>query len=40
MKFPLILANSVFMSSLNFMLSRVEHEKYFITSGSPDLFVG
>ena len=27
MKFPLILAISVVMSSLNFMLSRVEHEK-------------
>ena len=26
-RFPLILAISVFMSSLNFMLSKVEHEK-------------
>ena len=27
LKFPLILAILVFMSHLNFMLSRVEHEK-------------
>ena len=27
LKFPLILAISVFMSSFNFMLSRVLHEK-------------
>ena len=33
LKFQLILAISVIMSSLNFMLSRVEHEKSFITSG-------
>ena len=33
LKFPLILTISVFMSRLNFMLSRVEHEKSFITSG-------
>ena len=32
-KFSLILANLVFVSSLNFMLSCVEHEKSFITSG-------
>ena len=33
MNFPLILAISVIMSTLNFMLSRVEHEKKsFITS--------
>ena len=41
-KFPLILAISVFMSSLQFILSRVEHEKGSITLGpgikpaSPD----
>ena len=29
--FPLILAFSVFISSLNFILRRVEHEKSFIT---------
>ena len=33
LKFPLILAISVFISSLNFMLSRVEHEFFFITLG-------
>ena len=33
LNFPISLAISVFMSSLNFMLSRVEHEKSFITSG-------
>ena len=34
LKFPLIMAISVFiMSILNFMLSRVEHEKHSITSG-------
>ena len=33
LKFPLILAISVFMIRLNFMLGRVEHEKSFITSG-------
>ena len=33
LKSPLILAISVFMSSLNFMLSLVEHEKSFITLG-------
>ena len=32
LKFPLILAISVFLCSLNFMLSRVEHKKSFITS--------
>ena len=37
MKSPLILAFSVFMSSLNFMLSSLEHEKSFITLG-PGLF--
>ena len=31
LKFPLIMAISVFMSSLNFMLSRVEHEESFKT---------
>ena len=30
LKFLLILAISVFISSLNFMLSRVEHENFFI----------
>ena len=38
LKFLLILAISVFMSSLNFMLSRVEHEKCFIT-WEPGFFV-
>ena len=33
LKLPLILAISVFMSNLNFMLCRVEHEKCFITCG-------
>ena len=32
LKFPMILAISVFMSISNFMLSWVEHEKTFITS--------
>ena len=32
-KFPLILAILVFMSSLNFTLSWSEHEESFITSG-------
>ena len=32
LKFPLILAISVFMSHLNLMLCRVEHEKSFICS--------
>ena len=32
LEFPLILAILLFMSSLNFMLRRVEHEKSFITS--------
>ena len=32
LKFPLILAILVLISSLNFMLSSVEHEKSFITS--------
>ena len=32
LKIPLILAISVFMSSLNFMLSLLEHEQSFITS--------
>ena len=31
LKIPLFLAISIFMSSLNFRLSRVEHEKRFIT---------
>ena len=38
LKFLLSLAISVFMSSLNFMLSRVEHEICFITLG-PGHFV-
>ena len=33
LKMPLILALSVLISSLTVMLSRVEHEKCFITSG-------
>ena len=33
LKFPLILTILVFIISLNFMLSRVEQEKSFITSG-------
>ena len=33
LKFPLIVAISVFMSSLNFMLSLVENERSFIISG-------
>ena len=33
LKFPLILTISSVRSNLNFMLSRVEHEKSFITSG-------
>ena len=36
LKFPLILAISLFMSSFDFVLSRVELEKCFITS-RPDL---
>ena len=32
LKIPSILAISIFMSILYFMLSRVEHEKRFITS--------
>ena len=44
LKMPLILAISVLISSLNFMLSRVEHEKSFKTSdtcisGSVKLFL-
>ena len=35
LKIPSILAVSIFMSCLNFMLSWVEHEKSFITLG-PD----
>ena len=35
LKFPLILDISVFMSGLNFMLSRVKHKKCLTTSG-PD----
>ena len=31
LKIPLILAISIFISILNFMLSSVEHEKSFIT---------
>ena len=31
LKFPPIVVISIFMSSLNFMLSRVEHENSFIT---------
>ena len=34
LKFPLVLAISLFMSSLEFMLGRVEHEKSFITLGT------
>ena len=37
LKFPLILAISVFMRSYNFMLSWVENEKSFITSGPGQL---
>ena len=33
LKIILILASLMFMSSLNFMLSRVEHEKCFMTQG-------
>ena len=33
LKFPLTLAISVSMSSLNFMLSSVEHDKCFIALG-------
>ena len=33
LKFPLILDVSVFMSSKNFMLSNVEHEKKFNNRG-------
>ena len=33
LKFTMILAISVFLSNLKFMLSRVEHENSFITSG-------
>ena len=33
LKFPMILAISVFMSSLNIVLSRVEHGKRCIASG-------
>ena len=33
LKNPSILANSVFMSIINFMLSLVEHEKSSLTSG-------
>ena len=32
LKFPLTLAISVFINTLNFMLSRVEHGKSFIMS--------
>ena len=32
-KMPIIVGISTFMSRKNFMLSWVEHEKYFITSG-------
>ena len=38
LKFPLIVAMSVFMSSQNFML-RVEHENGFTTSG-PGIIIG
>ena len=38
LKFSMIQAISVFMSSLNFMLSKVEHENSFITS-EPRLYV-
>ena len=37
LKVSLILAFSIFMSSLNFMLSCVEHKKGFITLG-PSFF--
>ena len=48
LKFPLILAISIFMSSFNFMLSRVEHGFFFIilgpgssvSAGLPCHFVG
>ena len=33
LKISLIVAIFIFMSYLNFMLSQVEHEKSFITSG-------
>ena len=33
LQFPSISAISLFMSNLDFMLSRVEHEKSFITLG-------
>ena len=34
MQFSLSLAISIFMNSLNFMLSRVEHEKKFYNLGA------
>ena len=36
-QFPLILAIMILMSSCNFMLSGVEHEKCFITLGSGSI---
>ena len=39
LKFPFMLAVLVFMSNSNFMLSRVEHEKSFITSGPVEFFL-
>ena len=39
LKIPIILVISIFISSLNFMLSRVEHEKSFITSGPKTQFL-
>ena len=38
LKFPLILAISVLMSSLNFMLSRDEHEKFLVLPVNEVLF--
>ena len=38
LKFPGILAISVFMNSLNFLLSTVEREKSFITS-EPEMII-
>ena len=37
LKIPPILAIPIFMSILNFMLSKVEHEKSFITSAPRHL---
>ena len=40
MNFPLFFNISTFVSSCNFMLSWVEHEKSFITAGSGHPFDG